>query len=127
MLFFNTNEEINRLRKEISRLLSKGISNIYLKVTIEKKWPTQNFYFKSFLKKFVSLSSVSSTHADIIEFSTVLNFQFVLNFQLNCSNLKIKGLEVKLCLALLLFYFERNYDALNPKESMIFVEQKYKL
>ena len=37
MLFFNTNEEINRLRKEISRLLSKGISNIYLKVTIEKK------------------------------------------------------------------------------------------
>ena len=37
MLFFNTNEEINRLRKEITRLLSKGISNIYLKVTIEKK------------------------------------------------------------------------------------------
>ena len=26
----------NRLRKEISRLLSKGMSNIYLKVTIEK-------------------------------------------------------------------------------------------
>ena len=27
---------INRLRKEINRLLGKGISNIYLKVTIEE-------------------------------------------------------------------------------------------
>ena len=27
---------INRLRKEINSLLSKGMSNIYLKVTIEK-------------------------------------------------------------------------------------------
>ena len=26
---------MNRLRKEINRLLSKGMSNIYLKVTIE--------------------------------------------------------------------------------------------
>ena len=32
----NSVKEINRLRKEISRLLSKGMSNIYLKVTIEK-------------------------------------------------------------------------------------------
>ena len=32
---FNSVKEINRLRKEINRLLSKGISNIYLKVTIE--------------------------------------------------------------------------------------------
>ena len=30
-------KEINRLRKEISRLFGKGISNIYIKVTIEKK------------------------------------------------------------------------------------------
>ena len=28
-------KEINRLRKEINRLLSKGMSNIYLEVTIE--------------------------------------------------------------------------------------------
>ena len=33
---FNPNKEINRLRKEIYKLLSKGMSNIYLKVTIEK-------------------------------------------------------------------------------------------
>ena len=29
-------KEINRLRKEINRLLIKGMPNIYLKVTIEK-------------------------------------------------------------------------------------------
>ena len=34
-MFFNSIKEINRLRKEINRLLSKGISNMYLKVTIE--------------------------------------------------------------------------------------------
>ena len=39
--------QLKKLRKEISRLLSKGMSNIYLKVTIEKKWRAQNFDFKS--------------------------------------------------------------------------------
>ena len=29
--------------KEINRLISKTMSNIYLKVTIEKEWRTQNF------------------------------------------------------------------------------------
>ena len=32
---FSSIKEINRLRKETKRLLSKGMSNIYLKVTIE--------------------------------------------------------------------------------------------
>ena len=35
-------KELNRLRKEINRLLSKGISIFYLKVTIEKNWQSQN-------------------------------------------------------------------------------------
>ena len=35
----------NRLRKEISRLLSKGMSNISLKIPIEKNWHSQNFVF----------------------------------------------------------------------------------
>ena len=35
MNIFNQINEINRLRKEINRLLSKGVSNTYLKVTIE--------------------------------------------------------------------------------------------
>ena len=34
-MFFNSIKEINRLRKEMNSLLSKGMSNIYLKVTIE--------------------------------------------------------------------------------------------
>ena len=33
--------------KEINRLIGKGMSNIYLEVTMEKKWGTQNFYFLS--------------------------------------------------------------------------------
>ena len=35
MNVFNSVKETNRLRKEINRVLSKGMSNIYLKVTIE--------------------------------------------------------------------------------------------
>ena len=31
-MFFTSIKEINRLRKETNRLLSKGMSNIYLKV-----------------------------------------------------------------------------------------------
>ena len=45
-MLFNSVKEINRLRNEISRLLSKGMSNIYLKVTFkEKNWRSQNFDF----------------------------------------------------------------------------------
>ena len=39
--------QLKKLRKEISRLLSKGMSNIFLKVTTEKKRRAQNFDFKS--------------------------------------------------------------------------------
>ena len=48
-MFFNSIKEINRLVVEIIRLLkginsllSIGMSNIYIKVTIWKKWNTQN-------------------------------------------------------------------------------------
>ena len=43
-MFFNSVKEINRLRKKI---LSKGMSNIYLKVAIEKNWRTQILDFLS--------------------------------------------------------------------------------
>ena len=36
------------LRKYINRLLSKGMSNIYLKATIEKTGRSQNFVLKKF-------------------------------------------------------------------------------
>ena len=36
-MLFNSFKEIDMLRKEINRLLSKEMSNIYLKLTIEEK------------------------------------------------------------------------------------------
>ena len=47
-MFFNSIKEINKLRKERNRLLKKGMSYIYLKVTIEKNWRSQNFDFLKF-------------------------------------------------------------------------------
>ena len=45
-MFFNSINEISRLRKELNRSSGKGISNIYLKVTIEEKnWPSENVNF----------------------------------------------------------------------------------
>ena len=38
--------------KEINWLISKGILNIHLKVTIEKNWRSQNFDFVSWKKSF---------------------------------------------------------------------------
>ena len=55
MLFVSV-KEINRLLKETNRLLSKGMSNVYINLTIEKKWRTQNF---DLLRFFVPLTSLS--------------------------------------------------------------------
>ena len=45
-MLFNSFKEINRLRKEINRLLIKRTWNIYLKATIDKKnLRSQNFDF----------------------------------------------------------------------------------
>ena len=53
-MFFNSIKEINRLREDINTLLSKGISNVFLKVIIEEKnWLSQNFDFLG-LKNFLS-------------------------------------------------------------------------
>ena len=65
-MFFNSVKEINRLRKEINRLLNKGVSNIYLKVTIETSSKLRFSGFKKFVIKSVFWGA--STHAEIIEF-----------------------------------------------------------
>ena len=54
-MFFSSIKEINRSGTEINRLLSKEMSNIYLKVATEKKRHTQNF-------DFVSLKRLSPGH-----------------------------------------------------------------
>ena len=46
-MFFTSTKEINRLRKEINSLLSKGMSNNYLKATIEKNVSSQTFDYLS--------------------------------------------------------------------------------
>ena len=47
MNVFKSIKEINRLRKEINQLLSKRMTNVYLKFIIEKDLRPQNFYFLS--------------------------------------------------------------------------------
>ena len=79
-MFFNSIKEINRIRKEVNRLSRKGISNIYLKVTIEKNWGPQNFDFLNLKSLF------TPTHLT----------QILLNFK-TCCNLKIRGLGARLC------------------------------
>ena len=43
MNVFISIKEVNRLKKEINRLLSKGMSSIYLKNNTKKNWRSQNF------------------------------------------------------------------------------------
>ena len=88
-MFFNSIEEINRLRKEINRLLSEEMSNIYLKFTIDT---FSKLRFSGF-KKFVTRSV----------FGELQLTQISLNFKIFCCNLKFRGFGAKLCVAFLLF------------------------
>ena len=84
-MFFNSTKEINRLRKEINRLLRKGMSNIYLKVTTETFSKLRFSGFKNFFTWSV--------------FGKFQLTQISLNFKSSCCNLKIRGLEAKLLVA----------------------------
>ena len=59
---FNLIQEINWLRKEINRLLSKGMSTIYLKVTTEQSTEKLAFSKRRFsiFKKFVTMLVLGS-------------------------------------------------------------------
>ena len=67
-MIFSSIKEINRWRKEINRLISKGMSTIYSKVTIEKNWRSQNFNFQSIKNLSPGQFWGAPTHAYIIEF-----------------------------------------------------------
>ena len=67
-MLLNAIIEINRLIKEINRLLSKGMSNICLKFTIEKNWRSQGFDFLSLKNLSPGQFWEAPTHEDIIEF-----------------------------------------------------------
>ena len=88
-MFLNSIKESNGLRKEINRLLSKGISIIYLKVTIET---FSKLRFYGFLKICHQVS-----------FGELQLRQMTLNFKTSCCNLNIRRLKAKQCVAFLLF------------------------
>ena len=107
---------LKKLRKEINRLLNKEMSNLYLKVTVEEEnWRFQNF-------DFLGLKNLSPC-----QFWGAPTQEVSLNFKTSCWNLKIRGLEVKLCVAFILFSFWKELWRSRVKESMHFDEQKYKL
>ena len=81
-MFSNSVKEINSLRKEINRLLTKKMSNIYVKVTIET---FSKLLFSGF-KKFVTRSV----------FGELQLTQISLNFKTSCCYLEIRGLGGKL-------------------------------
>ena len=86
-----TEEKIDYKKKKGNRLLSKGMSNIYLKVTIETFSKLRLSRFKEFDTRSV--------------FGDLQLTQITLNFRTSCCNLKISGLGAKLCVAFLLFEF----------------------
>ena len=68
-MFYNSVKEINRLRKGINKLLSKGISNIYLKVTIEEKhWGPQKSDFPGLKNLLPGQFWGAPLNEDIIEY-----------------------------------------------------------
>ena len=66
-MFFNSIKEINRLRKQINRLLSKEMLNTYLKVIIKKNWCYQTSIFLVYKICDQINFWKALTHADIIE------------------------------------------------------------
>ena len=73
--------------KEMNRLISKGMSNVKLKVTNKKNWRSQNFF------EFVSRS----------QFGELQLIQILLNSKFSYCNWKIRGLREKVCVILLVF------------------------
>ena len=68
-MFFNSiKEEVRRLRREINRLLNKGMSNVYLKNTIEKNWLSQNFDLLSLKNLSPGQFWGAPTHDNVFEF-----------------------------------------------------------
>ena len=105
----NSIKEINRLSKEMNRLFSKGMSNIYLKVTVEtfsKLWLSG---FKIFVTSSV-FGELQLTHIS-------------LTVKTSCCNLKTRGLGAKLCVAFLFLLLWMELWRFKVQKSMHFVEK----
>ena len=73
----------------MNRLISKGMSNIYSKVTVEKNWHSQNISFKKFVSRSI--------------FGGLQLIKISLNFKTSCCNVKSRSLEEKLAPSLAAF------------------------
>ena len=94
-------KEMKRLRKEINTLLSKGMSNIYLKVTIET---FSKLRFPGF-KKFVARSDLGSSNSR--------RYYWILKL---LAATQISDVWEQNCLWLFCYFnFERSYDVLKSK------------
>ena len=65
LLFLNSIKEIDRLRKEINRLLSKGMSNIYLTGTNETFSKLRFSGFKKFVTRLVFVGELQLTQTSL--------------------------------------------------------------
>ena len=106
---FHSMKEINRLRRETNRFLSKGMLNIYWKVTIDtfSKLPLSGF--KKFGTRSVLWSSNSCRYHWILKLLVVTCKSDV--FQHNCVYL------------FYYFNFERTYDVLKSNSPCILLKK----
>ena len=102
-------KEMKRLRKEINTLLSKGMSNIYLKVTIET---FSKLRFSGF-KKFVARSDLGSSNSR--------RYYWILKLLVATQ---ISDVWEQNCLWLFCYFnFERSYDVLKSKSPCILLSK----
>ena len=94
--------------KRTNGLISKRVQYL-LKSYYWKKLKSLKLWFSWFLKICLQLTQTS------------------LNFKTPRCNLKVKGLGAKACVAFLLFWFWKELWRFKVDESILFVEQRYKL
>ena len=87
------------------------MSNIYLKVTIEKKRRSQNF-------DFLSLRNLSPVH--VLGSSNSRRYHWILT---SCCNLKSRSLIANCVPLFYYFNFEQNYDILKSKSLSILLNK----
>ena len=102
-----------RSNKEISRLRSKRMSNIYFNSSYRTKLTFSKLRFSE-SKKFVYRSVFNELHLT----------QMSLNFKTFCCNLKIRDLGANAFVAFLLFFLKRNYDVLKSQSPFFFFFNK---
>ena len=102
---------MNRLRKEINRLLSKRMTNIYLKFIIEKDLRPQNFYF-------LCLKNLSP--GQFLASSYLCRYHWILKLPMHFKNQRSGS---KIVCGFYYFNFERNYVVLKSKSPCIFLSK----